>query len=134
MAGRGSHPGLVHHTFAPLPVGGTEGSMHSTTGGTCTGHNDKTKLPNKMLLPSGHLGYTTMIFRGHSAINPVYTGGQPPGLVPKVPGGPAITGPHVKTSKATSTEQSLGFIAVIAGSKILFWWPNPSFSDSLVYT
>ena len=70
VAGRGSLPGLVYHTFTPFPMGVTEGPIDSATGGACTGQNDKTKLPRKMLLPSGHSGYTTMTFGGHSAVIP----------------------------------------------------------------
>ena len=47
----------------------TDGSVYRATGGTCTGHKDKTKLSHKMLLPPGHFGYTIMIFGGHSAAN-----------------------------------------------------------------
>ena len=107
VAGRGSLPSPVYHTFTPFPVGVTEGSIYSATGGARTGHNDKTKLPGKMLLPSGRSGYTTVTFGGHSAVIPEYTGGQLPGLVPKVPGEPAVIGPCVETSMATSTQWSL---------------------------
>ena len=70
VAGRGSLPGLVYHTFIPLPMGVTEGSICSATGGACSGCNDKTKLPGKMLLPSGHSEYTTVTFGGSSAVIP----------------------------------------------------------------
>ena len=70
VAGRASLPGLVYHMFTPFPMGVTEGSIYGATGGVHTGHNDKTKLPGKMLLPSGHSGYTTVTFGGHCAVIP----------------------------------------------------------------
>ena len=70
VTGRGSLAGLVYHTFTPLPMGITEGSIYSAAGGACTGHDDRTQLPAKMLLPSGHSGYTTVTFGGHSAVIP----------------------------------------------------------------
>ena len=60
-----------------------------------------------MLLPSSHSGYTTVIFGATLLLLQEYTGGQLPELVPRVPGGPAIIGPCVKMSKATSTLWSL---------------------------
>ena len=94
VVGRGSLLGLVYHTFTPFPMGVTEGSIYSATGGACTGHNDKTKLPGKMLLLSGRSRYSTVTFGSHTPwLFQEYTGGQLPGLVPKLPGEPAIIDP-----------------------------------------
>ena len=64
-------PIQVYHTEPlPLSLWGLLRVYIYATGGACTGHNDKTKLPGEKLLPSGCLGYTTVIFGGHSAVTP----------------------------------------------------------------
>ena len=125
VAGRESLPGLVYHTFTPFPEGVTEGSIYSATGGACTGHKEKTKLPSKMLLPSGRSGYTAVTFGGHSA---VITGVHRRSASRPCPQG-ARRASHLwsmcgKVQGHVHSMESPGFSAVGAGSKILFWWPN----------
>lgn len=90
-------------------MGVAEVSVWGPIGGTCAGHNDKTKLPDKMLL-----AFWLFRVHYHNLWEPLcsklqeHTRGQPPGHVPEWP---AITAPCVKISKAMSTEWSLnGFL------------------------
>ena len=84
-----------------------------------------------MLLLSGHSGYNTVTFGGHSAV------------IPGIPRRPASR-PFPQCARRAShhwsmcqkvqghvySKESLGFSSVAAGSKMLFWWPNLGFSDS----
>ena len=114
-------------------MGVTEGSIYSVTGGACTGHNDKTKLPGKMLLPSGHSGYTTVTFGSHSAVIPGIH--RRPASRP-CPQGARRASHHCsvcqKVQGHVHSMESPGFSAVGAVSKMLFWQPNLSFSDSFL--
>ena len=112
-------------------MGVTEGFIYSATGGACTGHNDKTKLSGKMLLPSGHSGYTTVTFGGYSVVIP--------GIHRRPASRPCPQGARRashrwsmcrKVQGHVHSMESLGFSAVGAGSKMLFWCPNLGFSDS----
>ena len=122
VAGRGSLPSLVYHDLTPILVGVTEGSIYSATGGACTGCNDKTKLPGKMLLASGSTGYTTETFGSHSAVIPGIH--RRPASRP-YPQGFRRASDHwsmcQKVKGQIHSMKSPGFSAVGAGSRRLFW-------------
>ena len=87
VAGRGSHPGLVYHNFTTLPVVLLE--VHELA--VMIKQNSTVRCS---YLLAFRIYYSTLW-------GPLCcTRGQLPGLVPKVPGGPAIAGPCVEMSKA----------------------------------
>ena len=92
---------------------------------------DKTKFPGKMLLPSGHSGYTTVTFGGHTAVIPGIH--RRPASRP-YPQGARRASHHwsmcQKVQGHIHSLESLGFSAGGAGSRMLLWWPHLGFSDS----
>ena len=94
-------------------------------------HNDTTKLPGKILLPSGQSGYITVTFGEHPAAIP--------GRHRKPSSRPCPQGARIASRRWSIWRKvlgrvpsmvSLGFRAVGARSKMLLWWPNLGFSDS----
>ena len=95
------------------------------------GCNDKTNPAGNILLPSGHSGYTSVKVGDHPAVIP--------GIHRRLASRPCPQGVRrashcwsmcQKVQGHIHSMESLGFSAVGAGSKMLFWWPNLGFSDS----
>ena len=130
VEGRGSHPGLVYHTFTPLPVGLPRGlyivllEVHALA--IMIKQNSLVRcsyllaIQDILLWP---LGTTLLLFQECK-------GGQLPGPVPKVPGEPAIAGPCVKGSKSTFTQWSLwGSVQLVLAARC---YPGGQTSASVI--
>ena len=95
-------------------------------------HNDKTKLPGKILLPSGISGYITVTFGDFPAALP--GSHRKPSSRPCPQGARRASRRWSIWRKVQGRVPSMGslwgFRAVGARSNMLLWWPDLFFSDS----